>query len=103
MYFQKKKVALFVTCGAANDEKSIAEGQKKYLDDVAKKNLANDPIATGLFGSVYDPKADHGLLYKMVNRSIKKEVEKQGKDPSKMHDYRNWDKIRLWTKKISSI
>lgn len=52
-----KKVALFVSCGSANDEKAILEGQRKYLDRVAKENLTNPPIVTGLFGSVYDPHA----------------------------------------------
>ena len=95
-----RKVALFVSCGAANDKKTIAEGQEKYLDMFAKKNLKNKPIATGLFGSIYDPNANHGLLYKMVNISIKKEVKKQGKNPNKRYDYRNWEEIRLWTEKI---
>ena len=36
-----KKVALFVSCGSANDEKAILEGQRKYLDRVAKENLTN--------------------------------------------------------------
>ena len=98
-----RKVALFVTCGAANDEKTIPEGQEKYLDNVAKENLIKEPIATGLFGSVYDPNAKHGLIFKVVNRSIKKELEKQGKDPSKRLDYRNWDEIRAWTKSLTTI
>ncbi len=98
----KRKVALFVTCGAANEEKTIAEGQEKYLDNVAKENLINEPIATGLFGSVYDPNAKQGLIFKLVNRSIKKELEKQGKDPNKRYDYRNWDEIRAWAKKLTT-
>ncbi|WP_048190993.1 flavodoxin domain-containing protein [Methanobacterium sp. SMA-27] len=98
----KRKVALFVTCGAANEEKTIAEGQEKYLDNIAKENLINEPIATGLFGSVYDPNAKQGLIFKLVNRSIKKELEKQGKDPNKKHDYRNWDEIRAWTRNLTT-
>ncbi len=96
----KRKVALFVTCGAANDEKTVAEGQDKYLDNIAKENLTNPPIATGLFGSVYDPNAKHGLIFKVANRFIRKELEKQGKDPSQRWDYRNWDEIRTWTKNL---
>ena len=46
-----KKVAVFVTCGAANEEKNRAEGQEKYLDQVANKQLLHAPVATGLFGS----------------------------------------------------
>jgi menaquinone-dependent protoporphyrinogen oxidase len=99
----KRKIALFVTCGAANDEKTVAEGQEKYLDNVVINNLINKPIATGLFGSVYDPNAKHGLIFKVVNRSIKKELEKQDKDPSKRWDYRNWDEIRAWAKNLTNL
>ena len=94
-----KKVALFVSCGAANDKKTVPEGQKKYLDKVAMENLTNPPIATGLFGSVYDPNAK-GMMFKFVNIFIKKEMEKQGKDTSQRVDYRDWDEIRAWTKNL---
>jgi menaquinone-dependent protoporphyrinogen oxidase len=70
-----KKVALFISCGAANTEKSMAEGQEKYLDNISKEYLTNKPIATGLFGGVYDPNVNHGLMFKFVNRFIKKELE----------------------------
>lgn len=92
-----KKVALFVTCGAANIEKTSAEGQIKYLDNVANEYLINKPVSTGLFGGVYDPEANHGLLFKMVKRSIKKDMIKQGLDPNQKQDYRDWDKIKKWT------
>lgn len=91
-----KNVALFVSCGAANEEKSRAEGQEKYLDDVANRYLLNEPVATGLFGSVYDPEAKHGLMYKFTRGFIKKELEKQGIDTTKRHDYRDWDAIMAW-------
>lgn len=95
-----KKVALFVTCGAANDEKTMAEGQEKYLNEVALKYLSGKPVALGLFGSVYDPDAKHGLLFKFTNRFIKKELEKQGIDINVRHDYRNWDEIRTWARDL---
>lgn len=100
---ENKKVALFVTCGAANEEKTRAEGQEKYLDDVAEKYLSGKPVAMGLFGSVYDPNAKHGLLYKFTNRFIKKELEKQGIDASKRHDYRNWDEIMAWGRGLADM
>lgn len=92
-----RKIALFVSCGAANEEKNKAEAQKKYLDDVAAKYLDTKPIATGLFGGIYDPDADHGLLYKLVKKNIEKEMTKMGQDPTKKHDYRDWDAIKQWT------
>ena len=99
-----RKVALFVTCGAANMEETIAEGQEKYLDEVAEKYLSNKPVAMGLFGSVYDPNAKHGLMYKLAtNFLIKKELEKQGIDTTKRHDYRDWDEIRAWALNLANM
>ncbi len=99
-----KNVALFVTCGAANLPETTGEGQEKYLDEVAEKYLINKPLATGLFGSVYDPDAKHGLLYKMANKfMIQKGLEKQGKDITKRHDYRDWDEIRKWARNLANL
>lgn len=96
----ERKVALFVSCGAANKEESRGEGQEKYLDDVAQKHLINDPVATGLFGSTFDPNSKQGFLYKQVMKSIKKDLEKQGIDVSKPVDCRDWDEIRAWTRAL---
>lgn len=99
-----KKVALFVTCGAANMEETIAEGQEKYLDEVALKYLSNKPVATGLFGSIYDPNANQGLMYKLATKFIiKKGLDKQGIDTSKRLDYRDWDKIRAWARDLANM
>jgi menaquinone-dependent protoporphyrinogen oxidase len=96
----KRKVAIFVTCGAANEEKNREEGRKKYLDQVAEKTLVNPPVAKGLFGSLYDPEAKHGFLYNMTMKAIKKDMEKQGLDTSKRIDYRDWNEIRTWAKEL---
>lgn len=92
-----KKVALFVTCGAANLEETRDEGWTNYLKEVAAENLTNEPVALGLFGSVYDPHAKHGLMYKIATEFIiKRKLNKQGMDTSKRIDYRDWDEIRAW-------
>lgn len=65
-------MTLFVTCGAANDEKTRKEGWENYLKKVAQDHLINKPVDLGLFGSVYDPQANHGLLYKLTTQFIKK-------------------------------
>jgi menaquinone-dependent protoporphyrinogen oxidase len=97
-----KKVALFVSCGAANEEKSVAEGWEKYLKDVAAEYLEGNPVDMGLYGSVYDPEANHGLLYKLTSRFMKKELEEKGLDPNKRHDYRDWDKIKSWARGLAN-
>ncbi|MDO5836006.1 MAG: flavodoxin domain-containing protein [Methanobacterium sp.] len=99
----EKKVALFVSCGAANEEQSRAEGQEKYLDEVAAKNLVNQPVATGLFGSVYDPDAKHGLVFNFTQRFIKKDLKEKGLNPDKRHDYRDWDGIRSWAHDLADL
>lgn len=96
-----KKVALFVTCGAANDPKTVPEGQEKYLDEVAEKYLINKPVATGLYGSYYDPNAKHGLMYKFALKGMKEELKKQGKDVNEIHDYRNWEEIREFARNLA--
>jgi menaquinone-dependent protoporphyrinogen oxidase len=98
-----KKVALFVTCGAANDEKTADEGWEKYLKKVAAENLIHEPVDLGLFGSVYDPDAKHGMLFKFTMRFIKKDLEKQGIDTSKRLDYRDWDGIRAWARGLADM
>jgi menaquinone-dependent protoporphyrinogen oxidase len=99
----EKKVALFVSCGAANEEDSQAEGQEKYLDEVAAKNLVNQPVATGLFGSVYDPDAKHGIVFNFTKRFLKKDLEKKGLNPTKRHDFRDWEGIRSWARCLAQM
>ena len=99
----EKKVALFVSCGAANEEDSQAEGQEKYLDEVAAKNLVNQPVATGLFGSVYNPDAKHGIVFNFTKRFLKKDLEKKGLDPTKRHDFRDWEGIRSWARCLAQM
>lgn len=98
-----KKVALFVSCGAANQEKSRKEGWDNYLKKVAAENLEEEPDELGLFGSVYDPNAKHGLMHKLTNRFYKKELEKQGIDTTKRYDYRDWDEIRAWARNLTKL
>lgn len=96
-----KKVALFVSCGAANKEETKEEGWSKYLIKFAEDNLAKKPFDLALFGSVYDPKANNSLMLKMVNMGIKSELEKEGIDTTKKIDYRDWDEIRSWSKNLA--
>lgn len=99
-----KRVALFVSCGAANDEKTISEGWDKYLKKIAEKYLMNKPVDMGLFGSAYDPEANHGLMYKLATKFIiQKELEKKGVDTNQRVDYRNWDEIKAWARGLADI
>jgi menaquinone-dependent protoporphyrinogen oxidase len=57
----------------------------------------------GLFGSVYDPNAKHGLMYKMTTGFIRKDLEKKGMDTSKRIDLRNWEEIHAWARGLSDM
>ncbi len=98
-----KMVALFVSCGAANEEKSVEMGFDKYLRKVAEENIIGKPVDMGFFGSVYDPNANHGLIYKMTVRFIRNDLEKKGMDTSKRIDLRNWEEIHAWAHGLADM
>ena len=95
-----KKVAIFVSCSAEKDEKSIKEAQEKYLDNVADKYLKNPPVASGLFGGVIDPNSKFGLMDKVILKMVKKDLESKGIDTSKPYDTRDWDQIHKWAQDL---
>lgn len=99
---QNKKVALFVSCGAPlSGEEKMDEARELYLEKVAKENLSGEPVSMGLFGGVFDPNANHGLMYKMAMKMAKKGFEEKGVDTSKRYDYRDWNEIRDWARKLT--
>lgn len=101
---QDKKVALFVSCGAPLEgEEKVDEARELYLEKVAKENLSGEPVSMGLFGGVFDPNANHGLMYKMAMKMTKKGFEEKGVDTSKRYDYRDWDEIRDWARRLAEI
>jgi menaquinone-dependent protoporphyrinogen oxidase len=100
---KEKKVALFVSCSAANEEKSREMGWNDYLKKVARENLEDEPVDMGLFGSKYDPNAKQGMMYKMTMKFWKKDLEEKGLDTSKPNDFRDWDEIRDWARNLTKI
>ncbi|MGF7118530.1 flavodoxin domain-containing protein [Methanobacterium oryzae] len=98
-----KKVALFVSCGATlSGKEKMDEAWKLYLKKVANENLSGEPVSMGLFGGVFDPDANQGLMYKMAMKMAKKGYEEKGVDTSKRYDYRDWDEIRNWARKLAN-
>jgi len=100
---KERKVAIFVSCSAANEEKSRDMGLKDYLQKVAAENLESEPLDMGLFGSLYDPDSNHGLMYKMTLKFWKKDLEEKGFDTNKSHDFRDWEEIRAWARNLADL
>ena len=104
----KKKVALFVCCGAARpideagkDETKMQEAKTKYLDEkAAKYNL--QPVAFGFFGGVYNFNRV-SRLFRAFMASIKPQLEEAGVPETEpgLYDTRDLDAIRSWAKELA--
>ena len=96
-----KAVALFVSCGSADDPDEREKGRTKYLDDVAGRYPELNIISKGFFGGKYDPSA--GLMMRMVMRGMKDDLEKKGLSPDEAYDFRDWDAIRSWATDLGDM
>jgi len=95
----QKKVALFVSCGYSREHDKVDEARENFLIKVADRYPSIKPVSLGLFGGVFSFDK-YGFSEKLLFRGIKKELEKQGIDTRKPHDFRDWDAIREWTKAV---
>jgi len=103
----KKRVALFVSCGAANPlsegekkNKEMDDAEKKYLEDKAVEYKVT-PIAMGFFGGCYDFN-QMSWFFKKTLSSIKPKLEGAGYKESKagVYDLRDLDAIRGWAREV---
>jgi menaquinone-dependent protoporphyrinogen oxidase len=104
----KKKVALFVCCGAARpideagkDETKMQEAKTKYLDEkAAKYNL--QPVALGFFGGVYNFNRV-SRLFGAFMASVKPQLEAAGVPETEpgLYDTRDVNAIRSWAKDLA--
>jgi menaquinone-dependent protoporphyrinogen oxidase len=104
----KKKVALFVCCGAARpidedgkDETKMHEAKTKYLDEkAAKYNL--QPVALGFFGGVYNFNRV-SRLFRGFMASVKPQLEAAGVPETEpgLYDTRDINAIRGWAKELA--
>jgi menaquinone-dependent protoporphyrinogen oxidase len=103
-----KKLALFVSCGAAHPltegeekNKEIEDAHRKYLKEKADKyNL--HPITLGLFGGVYDFNK-MGWVFRRTMSSVKPQLEEAGfkETESGRYDTRDLEVIRGWAEKVA--
>jgi menaquinone-dependent protoporphyrinogen oxidase len=104
-----KKLALFVSCGAAHplskgEEKNeeIEDAKRKYLEEkAAKYNL--HPIALRLFGGYYDF-GKMGWFFSRTMSSIKPQLKEAGikETTPGRYDTREIDLIKSWAKNLAN-
>lgn len=89
-----KPVALFVSCGSADDPKQCEIGRAKYLDEVGNRYRRLQIVSKGLFGGKYD--SSSGFMMRMALRGMREELVKKGRNPDEPYEFRDWDSIRAW-------
>ena len=107
---QKKKVALFVSCGGATPlsegeqkEKEMNQAKSKYLEDKAVEyNIT--PVALGFFGGCYDFNK-MSWFFKRTLSSVKPKLENAGYKETKtgLYDLRDLNGIRDWAKELAKM
>ena len=95
-----KRLALFCSCGKAEDPEDHEEATNEYLVKKAEKHGLK-PVSYGLFGGVYDFTKDRGILGNFMSRMVKLSLEERGIDTSKPYEFRDWDRIRLWARELT--
>jgi menaquinone-dependent protoporphyrinogen oxidase len=91
----EKRVALFVSCGSANDPALCDEAQEKYLQRVADEYPEINFIAMGLFGPRYDSTRGNFVM-KKVMKGMLEELAEDPENPPEVLDLRDWTKIEQW-------
>lgn len=97
----QEKFALFLCCGAAQDEAGKKEATEKYLLPLLQEYDLT-PGTTATFGGYYDLRKN-SKFGKIKSAMIRKMIENDspGKfDLNGMNDLRDWDKIENWAKKF---
>jgi menaquinone-dependent protoporphyrinogen oxidase len=106
----KKKLALFVCCGAAHPlteeeekTKEMEDARRKYLEEKAAKYDLN-PVALGLFGGVYDFNKMSWFFRKTMS-AVKPKLEEAGfkETEAGLYDTRDLNAIRSWAKEVAKM
>ena len=98
-----RKTALFVSCQMADREKEARDkARAEYLVQVSLK-YGLRPISYGFFGGFLDLTKSHGLLCDIMVRVNGKKLKKNGLDPTKIHDTRDWSEIVSWANGIAQL
>jgi len=91
-----KPKAVFVTSGAAQNEKGRLQIEKDVIPKVLAALPGSEPVAVGNFGGGIDFDT-YAFGMGRVMKGIAKVV---GGPTSGRHDYRDWDEISAWAKSV---
>ena len=91
----EKRVAIYVSCGSANDPTKCDEATEKYLQRVADEFPEIAFIAMGLFGPKYDSTQGNFLMKKIMKKMLE-ELSEDPENPAEVMDLRDWTKIEQW-------
>ena len=97
---ESKKTACFVSCGMVLRQQGREKALQDYLVKIAEKYCLS-PVSYGVFGGFLDFDKSHGFLGNFFVNSSKKKLQKMGVDTTRPYDFRNWDAIRSWTRKLT--
>lgn len=95
----EKRVALFVVCAYAANPEMYDVVQTQFLDKIIEKFPGLSPVSTAYFGGVLDLNKYNRLVRKMVEAMIRQQSGSDEEIPERI-DFRDWDKIREWTKSL---
>jgi menaquinone-dependent protoporphyrinogen oxidase len=103
-----KKVALFVCCSSATDEKTKADGKpspaergrRKYLEEKAAKYQLQ-PVALGLFGGVYNYNKEPWYAKKAMEMDRPRVEAAYRESEPGVYDARDWNVIRAWAGELA--
>lgn len=77
----------------------VDESRQKFLVDVAVKH-GLEPAGLGLFSSCLDFTGKKGLKYKITVNIMKKDLAEMGIEYDETYEFRDWQKIKEWTRKL---
>ena len=94
-----RKTALFVSCGMVARGSGLEKAREDYLVKVARR-FGLSPVNYGLFGGILVFDAKYNLLDRFMVDSSKKNLRKMGIDTNKPYDFRDWENIESWAKRV---
>ncbi len=92
----QRPTALFITSGAAADEKAKQYAEEEYVTKVRRLVPDLEAVAIGNFAGVYDfPK--YSIPLRVMMAAI---CKTRGFPTSGTHDFRDWDEIKAWAAEV---